>query len=56
MATMTEDAIERRAERHMDIIDKLFLAGTIDQTTYDKCVREINERTEAQYAAMARCK
>ena len=53
---MTEDTIERRAERHMDLADKLFLAGTITQETYDKMVREINERAEAQYQTIARCK
>lgn len=53
---MTEDAIERRAERHMDHLDRLFLSGAIDQETYDKGIREINERAEVQYAAMARCK
>lgn len=53
---MTEDAIERRVERHIDIVDRLFMAGTIDQETYDKLMREINDRAETQYAAMARCK
>lgn len=53
---MTENEIERRVERHIDIVDRLFMAGTIDQTTYDKCMREINERAEAQYQAMERCK
>lgn len=51
---MTEDTIERRAERHIDIIDRLFMAGTIDQETHDKCMREINERAEAQYQVLAR--
>lgn len=53
---MTEDTIERRVERHVDIIDRLFMAGTIDQDTYDKCMREIHERAEAQYQALERCK
>lgn len=54
--SLTEDTIELRVERHTDHVDRLFLTGAIDQTTYDKCIREINERAEAQYAAIARCK
>lgn len=54
--TLTEDAIERRVERYIDHVDQLFMAGTIDQDTYDKCIRDINEHAEAQYQAMERCK
>jgi hypothetical protein len=43
MSILTEDQIERRVERMMDHLDRVFLAGSIDQKTYDAGVKDLNE-------------
>lgn len=48
---MTEDQIERSAEREMDILDRLFLSGRLTQEQYDREVRELNEWCEEEYLA-----
>ena len=46
---MTEEQIERRVERMMDHLDRVFMAGQIDQKTYDLGVRDLHEWAEAKY-------
>jgi hypothetical protein len=43
MSVLTDDQIERRVERMMDHLDRVFLAGSIDQKTYDAGVKDLNE-------------
>ena len=50
---MTPDQIERRAERMMDHLDRVFLNGDIDQKTYDLAVADLDRWAEAQYSASA---
>lgn len=45
---MTEDQIERRAEKMMDALDRKFMAGQIDQKTYDSNVKDLDRWAEAQ--------
>ncbi len=40
---MTEDQIERIAERTMDRLDRELCRGIIDQQTYDLEVRELDQ-------------
>jgi phage-related minor tail protein len=40
---MTEDQIERKAERHMDQLDQQLLTGSITQEEYDEETREIEK-------------
>lgn len=51
---MTEDQIERRAERMMDHLDRLLLAGTMSQDDYDKAVAELNQWVEAKMGIVVR--
>ncbi len=37
-----EDEIERKAERFMDHLDRLLLAGDLSQDSYDKAVRDLS--------------
>lgn len=46
---MTEDQIERRAEREMDKLDSRYMSGKITQTEYDREVRAIEARARAAY-------
>lgn len=46
---MTEDQIERTVERMTDNADRLFMSGTIDQTTYDAKMRDIATWADKQY-------
>ena len=45
----TPDQIERYVGRMMDHLDRVFLAGQIDQKTYDEGVKELNDWAEEQY-------
>ena len=45
---LTEQQIERRVERHVDHLDRVFMDGQIDQDTYDKAMRELHEWAEAK--------
>lgn len=40
---MTEDEIERRIERYIDHLDRIFMSGQMTQEDYDKGIREIEE-------------
>ena len=46
---MTEDQIERRVERFIDHLDRVFLAGEISQDDYDKAIRDVAAWAEAKY-------
>ncbi len=45
---MTEDQIERRVEKMMDHLDKVFMAGEMSQESYDQAVRSLDEWAERQ--------
>jgi len=51
---LSEDLIERRVERHMDHLDRLYLAGEITRKNYDLAVRDLHQWAEAQYQAHGR--
>ena len=46
---MTEDWIERRVERMMDHLDRVYLNGDMMQDDYDKAVRDLDEWSEHEY-------
>lgn len=46
---MTEDQIERKVERYIDHLDRVFLNGDMTQDNYDKAIREIHEWAETKY-------
>ena len=46
---MTEDQIERRVERMMDHLDRVYLNGGMTQDDYDKAVRDLNEWSKHEY-------
>ena len=43
---MTEEQIERRAERAMDRLDALLIGGKIDQAEYDREVQSLDRWTQ----------
>ena len=49
MRPMTEDQIERHAERMVDRLDHQFLSGFIGQSEYDQQQREIARWVDAEY-------
>jgi len=46
---MTEDWIERRVERMMDHLDRVYLNGGMTQDDYDKAVRDLDEWSKHEY-------
>lgn len=48
---MTEEQIERRAEREMDRLDKQLLSGALTQAEYDEEVRELDRWAREEYRA-----
>lgn len=46
---ITVEQIERRVERHTDHLDRVFLAGQIDQKTYDSAMRDLSAWAQAKY-------
>lgn len=40
---MTEDQIERKVERYIDHLDRIFMSGRMTQEDYDKGILEIQE-------------
>lgn len=48
-AMLTEQQIEERVSRYVDHIDRVFLAGQIDQKTYDGAMRDLHEWAESKY-------
>ena len=52
--TMTEDSIEREAERQMDRLDARFLAGEIPEDVYNMGVDGIREYVRDSLAEIRR--
>lgn len=48
---MTEDQIERRVERMMNHLDRVFLNGDISQSDYNKAVKDLSHWADSQYLA-----
>lgn len=46
---MTEDQIERRAQRRMDALDAQLLRGEISQQAYDAEIHALAERTDQEH-------
>lgn len=46
---MTEDQIERRVERWINVLDRAFMRGDIDQKTYDREIFEIDQWAKQQW-------
>ena len=53
---MTEEEIERKVERFVDHVDRLYVTGTIDQAAYDGTLRDLNEWADYQYRLAAAVK
>ena len=47
---LTEDQIERKVERHMDYLDRLFIAGEMTQREYDMAVQSLDIWAERKLA------
>ncbi len=52
MTKLTEEQIERRAERAMDRLDRGLMAGIMTQAEYDREVSILDKWAQAQYDAM----
>jgi hypothetical protein len=46
---MTEDQIERKAERFMDHLDRLLLAGELTDDDYSQAVQDVAAWAELRY-------
>ena len=46
---MTEVEIERRVERMIDNLDRLFLRGAISEKAYSTSMKELHQWAEAKY-------
>jgi len=51
---LTEEQIERRAERNMDALDRCLMRGSMDQATYDAEVKKLDRITRADLARAKR--
>ena len=49
---MTEEQIERRAEREMDRLDAALMAGRLTQDEYDYEVRALDQWAEEEYRSL----
>jgi hypothetical protein len=47
---MTEQEIERVAERRMNMLDRHLLVGNINQEQYDQLVQDLDEWAKSEYA------
>ncbi len=47
---ITEDQIERQAERMMDFYDRQLMRGEFTQAAYDRYVRDLDAWAKAEYA------
>jgi RNA-splicing ligase RtcB len=45
---MTEEEIERRVEKMVDHLDRVFLAGQMSQGDYDKAMRDLDQWADAK--------
>ena len=46
---MTEEQIERRVEKMVDHLDRVFLSGAMSQADYDEEMRSLDEWAREQY-------
>ena len=46
---MTEDQIERRVEKMVDHLDRLYMSGQIDTKSYNSQMRDLDRWAESQY-------
>lgn len=51
---LTEEQIERRAERAMNALDRCLMNGSMDQATYDAEVKKLDRTTAADLARAKR--
>lgn len=50
---MSEDQIERRVEREMNVLDRAFMRGDITQLAYDEMVDELCQWANREYTHCA---
>lgn len=48
MTKMTEDQVERRVERMVDLLDAAFMRGDFTQEEYDARMKAVDEWAEAR--------
>ena len=46
---MSEDQIERLAERKLDMIDEKYFAGLLTEEEYDRAVEQLNSYVNSLY-------
>ena len=46
---ITVEQIERRVERHTNLLDGVYLARQIDKETYDAAMRDLHDWADAAY-------
>jgi uncharacterized coiled-coil protein SlyX len=51
---MTEEQIERLAERKMDVLDRRYIEREMTEAEYQAAVMELNRWVERQYRTMDR--
>jgi hypothetical protein len=51
---MTEEQIERTAERRMNMLDRHLLVGNINQEQYDQLVQDLDNWSKEEYAKLRR--
>jgi hypothetical protein len=49
---MTEEQIERTAERRMNMLDRNLLVGNITQAQYDQLVQDLDDWSKEEYAKL----
>lgn len=54
MTILTEDQIERRVQRFMDHIDRVYLGGKMTNDDYTKAVKELTHWADAKYNELRR--
>jgi hypothetical protein len=47
---LTEEQIERRVERMVDYLDRLFMSGALSDHDYNAAMRDLNRWADAKYA------
>ena len=56
MRYLSEDEIERRVEKMIDHLDRVFMSGGMSQKNYDKSIAETHKWAEAMYQGAALAK
>jgi hypothetical protein len=51
---MTEQEIERTAERRMNMLDRNLIVGNINQEQYDQLVRDLDNWAKSEYQKLKR--